>query len=112
MSELNNARMQTLGAYIPIYDIEAVDIKKGIYRGKRVIEPEQREQDWPWYYFHRNYYPDINDFDKIYPEYELSEALFDVKVTLVPKEKLLFRFQPSSVIAIPPPKPIPFRRRQ
>jgi len=50
MSELNNARIQTLGAYIAIYDIECVDTKQQIYRGKRVVEPEQRDQVWPWYY--------------------------------------------------------------
>ena len=112
MSELNNARIQTLGAYVAIYNIECVDTKQQIYRGKRLVEPEQREQAWPWLYYSGAYYPEINDFDKIYKPIELSEELFGVKVTLIPKEKLLFRYQPHSLIAIPAPKPIPLRRRQ
>jgi len=104
MSKLNNARIQTLGAYIAIYDIECVDTKQQIYRGKRVVEPEQRDQVWPWYYFHRNYLPEINDFDKIYKEVKLPKEMFDVEVVLIPKEKLLFGFMPHSLIQLPPPK--------
>ena len=111
MTELNNARIQTLGAYVAIYNIECVDTKQQIYRGKRIVEREQRDEDWPWYYFSRAYYPDINDFDKIYKEIELPEDMFDTKVTLIPKEKLLFGFEPHSLIMKPRPKPM-LRRRQ
>ncbi len=107
---LNNARLKTFGGYVPIYDIEAVDIEKGIYKGKQLVEPEQRNEIMPTVVFHRNYFPETNDFDKIYTEIELSDEWIGVPLFLVPKEKLLFGYLPSPKHGIMLPKPKIIRR--
>jgi len=104
-TKLNNARIQTFGAYIPVYDVEEVNRKKGIWRGKRIVEPEMREEEWPFVYFSRLYDPETNDLDKIFPELQWDDPeLLGVPFVLIQKEKLLFRYMPSSLIALPRPK--------
>jgi len=107
----NNARLQTMGAYYPLYDIECVDTKQEIYRGKPYVQPEEREESWPFIYYSGKYHPEINDFDKIYIPIELGEDLTGVKITLIPKEKLIFKYMPHTSILLPAPNSIKMRRR-
>ena len=111
-NRFNNARLQTMGAYVPLYDIELVDDKQQIYRGKPYVQPEQREEVWPFIYYSGAYFPEINDFDKIYTPIELDQELTGVKVTLIPKEKLLFKYMPHTLIQLPAPGRIKMRRPQ
>ena len=50
-------------------------------------------------FFTRNYQPDVNDMDLVYPEIEFkSKAIIGVKFWLIPKEKLLFGYEEPSII--------------
>lgn len=110
--KLNNARLKTFGGYVPVYSIKCVDAKQQIYRGTQLVEPERREEVMPSIVFHRNYYPELNDFDKIYKEIELDESWIGVKLFLVPKEKLLFGYMDSPKFGIMLPKPKKVQRGQ
>ena len=114
MSELNNARMNTLGGYKALYDIEVVDEKQKLWRGTPMPEEHMKRPGMPkppeavFIFFSRDYEiqtgdQKINDWDLLYHEYEITdESLFGVKILLVPKEKLLFGFEPESTIIARP----------
>ena len=98
----NNAQLKTYGGYFPVSHVEVVDEQQHIYKGKKVaIKGDDKVFERDYVFFSRNYQPDINDLDKIYPELSFSNELLGVSFILVPKEKLLFEYSPSSSIAIP-----------
>lgn len=112
--KLNNARIKCFGGYVPVHDIECVDVKQGIYKAKQIVEPEQRQELMPCIVFHRNYQPEINDLDIIFVEITLDDTWLGVPITLIPKEKLLFGYLPSPKhgIMLPGPKTVKMPRRQ
>jgi len=114
MPKLNNARMNTLGGYKALYDIEVVDEKQKLWRGKPMVEEKMKRPGMPappehvWIFFSRDYEiqtgdQKINDWDLLYHEYMIDdETLMGVSFLLVPKEKLLFGFEPESTIIARP----------
>lgn len=98
MSRLNNARFQTFGAFVAVHDIEIVDAKQKIWRGKILIDTSARDKmEMKEVYFSRNYKPDVNELDQIYVEIHFSnESILGVEFWLIPKEKLLFLYQPPT----------------
>jgi hypothetical protein len=94
-NKLNNARIACFGGYVPVYDLECVDTKQEIYKGKQITQPEQRKESSPFLFFSRSYKPDINELDQIFKEISFDDKLLGVPFILVPKEKLLFGYQPS-----------------
>lgn len=106
-TKLNNARLKTFGGYVIIHSIEAVNEELKIWRGVQLVEPERREELSPQIFFSRNYNTDINDLDKIFPEIVWDDCdLIGVPCLFVQKEKLLFGYEPSSIILKPAIKPI------
>ncbi len=102
---LSNARLQTFGGYIPIYDYVCYNAELKIWRGKPLPQPGQREEQMPTLFFSRKYQPDINDMDVVFCEYEFKDkSLVGERFLLVPKEKLLFGYTDSSTIVLPPPR--------
>jgi len=108
---LNASRIFSFGTYKPLYDIQCIDEERKIWKGRPIVEPldkkvpaamvEKMRQSW--IFFHRNY-DDRNDWDKFYREHEIvDESIAGQKVLLVPKEKLLFAYEPppGSGIIIP-----------
>jgi len=99
---LNASRIFSFGTYKPLYDIQCIDEERKIWKGRPIVEPldkkvpaamvEKMRQSW--IFFHRNY-DDRNDWDRFYREHEIvDESIAGQKVLLVPKEKLLFAYEP------------------
>ena len=107
MKELNNARISTFGGYAALYDIECVDAVQKIWKGKQIIDPNMRQELYPWIFFSRQYNPEVNELDQIYKELEIkSESIVGKPFWLVPKEKLLFGYlpEPKEGILLPTPR--------
>lgn len=100
MSKRNNADAKFINCYA-FMEYEEVDADQEIWRGKPV---DTAGIEHKWVYFSRKYSPD-NDMDKMLHEYEiLDESIFGVVVLLVPREKLLFMYNPPTAIVIVPHK--------
>ncbi len=113
MDKLNNAVIAPFGAYLPVYNIEAVDAKKGIWKGLIVPHAARgmaaKDED-KIVFFTRNYLPEVNDMDLVYPEIEFkSKDIMGVKFWLIPKEKLLFGYEEPTTIARVAPGSIKFQ---
>jgi len=101
MSKLNNARIACFGK-IAVYDYECVDEKQQIWKGQVVIDANSRFEGKTELFFSRRYSQD-NDLDKMIEEYEITdEDLIGAKFLLVPREKILFIYNASTTIVIPP----------
>lgn len=109
--KLNNARVMLLGGYAILRDLEVVDKDKKVWKGKtlppnNMVPPKgiplstDTEMNVTMF-FSRDYQPDLNDIDKICPEITITNLeVLGIEFTMVPKHKLLFSYQPSSIIAI------------
>jgi len=114
--ELSQARFSSLGSYKALYDYERVDaVYEGapmeVWRGRVMIEPQmdnvpgmKKKVDTGWIFFTREY-DDRNDWDRLYHEIEFNEELFGIPFILVPKEKLLFAYDPPPKEGIILPSP-------
>lgn len=99
MSEQNNARMRCIGGYLPVKDIEIVDAEQKIWKGVPMMQYGMRDEPAPFVFFSREYLPEVNELDKVFKEIEIkSEAIMGCKFWLIPKEKLLFAYEPGSAI--------------
>lgn len=102
--ELNAARIHQFGTYRLFYDVRVVDEEQKIWKGRPVPEadhakiPQARDMEKSWVLFTRVYKPvgaDANEWDRVYPEYEIKDAkLFGQRILIVPKEKILFAYNP------------------
>jgi hypothetical protein len=96
------ARIKCFGNHVPVENIEVVDIKQMIWKGERIIEPGTPQDTMKIVYFSRRY--EDNDIDKLFREYTLTnETIMGRKFSLIPKEKLLFGYDPPSDTIIKPP---------
>lgn len=99
-----NARIQCFGAYIPMRDIKCIDKKQHIWRGKRVAEVLKPEGEISIVYFSHEGPPD-NDFDKVTPPLHFTDiSILGFPFWLIPKHRLLFGYDPPSIIAKAAPK--------
>ena len=102
MQPKNNARIHTVTTYFPVADIFCVDKKQKVWKGERVIEPGTPEDVYTVIYFSRKYDPDVNDWDKMNPEYHITEKdIIGFEFWLIPKEKMLFGYDPPGRIIKP-----------
>jgi len=107
--KLNDARVYSFGNYKPLYDLKCV--KGDVWRGRPVIEPQmtklpgfnQKAFEATWIFFVRRY-DDKNDWDRLYHEIELGPEWIGQPFILVPKDKLLFAYEPAPEggIILPP----------
>jgi len=101
--KLHNARIKTFGSYVPVKDVEPVDCKEGVWKGNRIVEPGTPEDVMLVVYFSRAYSRD-NEIDKMVQEYHITdESIMGYEFWLIPKEKLLFGYDPPSPIIEKPP---------
>ena len=101
---MNNARIQCFGGYIPIRDIEVIDSKQQIWKGTRIVEPNTLQDVYKTVFFSRLYQPDTCEFDKLYTEKHFtSNDILDCEFWLIPKEKLLFGYDPPTAGILKPP---------
>jgi len=100
----DNNRIHCFGRYVPLYDVECVDEKQQIWRGKRIVEINTPENAMLTIYFSRFYDRKNNDMDRVCQEYEIhDDKLMGEKFVLVPKEKILFGIDEGSAIIKRPP---------
>ena len=106
--KLNNARLQSFGGYFAIYDVQLVDEKQNIYKGRPVMGPISKttlpsniiEADWVFFI---DEYDDRNDWDRLYHQLSFDDNLLGQPFVLVPKEKLLFKYSPPTEGIVLPP---------
>lgn len=108
--KLNAARFYSIGSYRGFYDIKCVDEKKQIWKGRPIIEPSMQKSPIAaklvssWVFFTREY-DDRNDWDRLYHEHWFEdESILGQKFLLVPKEKILFAYEPppTGILIIEP----------
>ncbi len=109
MEPTNNSRIKCMSIYAPIYDYFVHDKKQGIWRGKRVVEPNTPVDVFTEIYFVRANNPlEPNEI----PEYEFkNKDLIGFPFLLIPKGNILFGYDaPSTILkpAIQLRKPSPF----
>ena len=100
--ELNNARIYILANYRLIYDYHPVDEARGVWKGRIVIDatqskmPGAKQAESSWVFFSRHY-DDNFEWDQAYPEIEMcNKDIIGQQFLLVPKEKLLFAYDPPT----------------
>jgi hypothetical protein len=102
------ARIQCFNGLVPIKDWKVFNKAKGIYVGERIEQPGavpvrgQQGQDFlKTVYFSRVYNP-ANEIDRMLCEYEITEAtVLGFPFLLIPKEKVLFLYDPPTFILKP-----------
>jgi hypothetical protein len=115
--KLNNARMYTTGSYRGVYDVKCVDEERKIWKGRPIVDariaemPQMKGQvDTGWVFFSREY-DDRNDWDRLYHEIEFEdESILGQKFLLIPKEKMLFGYDPPTEGIILPHPAVRIRR--
>jgi len=101
MQPKNNARIKCVSIYAPIHNVVCVDEDQNIWKGERVIEEGTPIDFASIIYFSRSYYPDDYLNDKVFTEVEFGPELLGFPFVLVPKEKILFSYDPPSIISRP-----------
>jgi hypothetical protein len=112
---LNDARIKCFGSGVPVFDVECVDAVQSIWRGTRILEPGTPQDAYLTVYFSRAYNYDKSDLDRMLYEYHFDDpSLLGVPFLVVPKEKVIFGFDPPSETILKPPvklqAPGPFSR--
>ena len=106
MEPSNDARLRASSLYAPICNytkVKTKDKKRNIWKGCRVIEPGSPKDQVLIIYFSREYHP--NDYlnDKILTEIEFNgEEIIGFPFMLIPKEKILFSYDPPSALIVKP----------
>lgn len=94
----DNAVLKCLSQYVPVVEPELVDAKQKIWKATRVLEPGTPDNAADTVYFTRRTVPQ-SDFDMMWPEVEIKDdRIIGVKFLLVPKDKMLFTYDPPSRI--------------
>lgn len=105
LSEMeNNARIKCT-AWVPVKNVEVVDVKQRIFVGERVIELATMPNDLTTIYFYRVGNDDeLGELDRLYPEFHFkSSKILGFEFWLVPKQRMLFLYDPptSNIIKAP-----------
>lgn len=109
--KLNNARVIMLGHYLAVYNIECIDKQQKIWRGEPVPDLAQRAAGEKFMFFSRKYDKENNDMDKILPELHFTDTnILGVEFYLIPKDKILFGYEPPPKMGILIPKVVPIRQ--
>lgn len=113
---MSDARMMCFSDYTPIRDIEIVNTKHQVWKGKRVIEPGTDPNAMTILYFRRLKAVDPNkltELELLWPEIHIHDAtIMGYEFWLIPKIKMLFGYDPPSSSILKAPlsrkKPGPF----
>ena len=100
-SKLNSADARFTNHFAFI-EIEVVDEKIGLWKGKPIM-PSGPEEAFKFGFFSRKYDRKNSDIDRMLEEFWVEdESILGVKFLLVPREKVLFAYNPpSSIIKVP-----------
>lgn len=114
IDQLSNARIVPLRGQMPVCDIECVDDAQGIWKGTCIPTQGMPDDMNKTVFFSRKYDRENNDFDRIVNELEITDtSILGIRFWLIPKEKMLFGYEPASTILKAPIQPVtPFRRPQ
>ena len=108
--KLNNAFIKSTGSYFILYDIQEIDYDRKVYKGRPVPLMAGGGNPGPlpdnaveveWIFFSREY-DDRNDWDRLYHEIIFEdEELIGAPFSVVPKEKILFKYNSPTTIILP-----------
>ena len=102
MQPSNNARLKCFGSYVPLTNVVCVDTEQNIWKGERVVELGTSPDAMTTLYFSRDYNPEENEFDRMISEKIFPDAsIIGFDFVLVPKDKMLFGYDPPSTIIKP-----------
>ena len=117
---VSDARLKCFSDYTPIRDIEIVDTKQGIWKGKRVVEPGTNPDVMTVIYFRRTKGvgpitkpTEPTELELMWPELHIKDcSIMGYEFYLIPKIKMIFGYDPASSIIVKAPmsmkKPGPF----
>lgn len=118
---ISDARMKCFSDYTPVKDIEIVNTKHQVWKGKRVIEEGTPEGIMTVIYFRRrdkgdpqrSNVPKLTELETLWPEIHIHDAtIMGYEFWLIPKIKMLFGYDPPSSTILKAPmsrkKPGPF----
>ena len=112
VQEQNNATITMMGNYLPIKDLECMDEEQEIWRGVPMPHSGMQAKLSTYVFFSRRYEPDVNDWDTVYKEIEFTDTtIAGVVWYLIPKDKILFGYEPPTTQGIIKPDIIPFNSR-
>jgi hypothetical protein len=99
----NDADVSVQAEYIALYNVRPFDEEQNLYQGQ--VLPQMQKQlknctDRMIVIFQRNYDPDKNDIDKVYPEIKFDRRLTNVDFNLVPFNKVRLFYTPESFIKV------------
>ena len=100
----NNSRLILVNPLVPVCDYVEYDKSQNIWRGRLMQDTDiALKMDFDEVFFCREYNKE-NEFDKILQEFffKADDDVAGIPFILVPKQKILFAFKPSSTIAMPP----------
>jgi hypothetical protein len=101
---LNDARIKCFGGYLPIARYRCFDEQRSIWVGDRIVEPGTPADALEIIYFSRKYEPEKSQIDALMCEYEITdETIVGLPFLLVPKEKVLFGYDPAPKLIKRPP---------
>ncbi len=110
VQEQNNARIMMMGNYLPIKELECMDEEQDIWKGVPISHSGMKAKPSAYVFFSRRYEPDVNDWDTVYKEIEFTDTtILGVVWYLIPKDKILFSYEPASDIL--KPNVVPFNPR-
>ncbi len=100
VSEPNNADVRFIN-HFAFYDIKVVDEEEGIWKGIPIL-PVAKDDEHGLGFFSRRYNREDSDIDRMIEEYYIRDkSILGVEFLLVPREKLLFAYNPPSFIMKP-----------
>ncbi len=111
-TDLTNAKLGSFNHHIPVMNIKEVPDSPGIFRADpippaNIIPPPgmtlniEKASDLE-VFFTRDYDIENNELDQAFHEYEVGDLeILGVSFTMIPKHKLLFSYEKSSIIAKP-----------
>lgn len=108
MEANNNSRIKCFGSYVPVTNITCIDEKQNIWKGDRVIEVATSPEAMLVIFFTR----EPSEIDNLIKEKTIyDDSVLGFPFTLIPKEKILFGYDPPSMIIKPKAttKQSPFR---
>ncbi len=102
---MSDARLKCFSDYTPVRDVEVVDAKQRIFKGKRVIEEGTPDNVMTVIYFRRSDKRDpqrtsthpMTEIETMWPELHFHDhTILGYEFYLIPKVKMLFGYDPPS----------------
>ncbi len=97
---VNNARLRSMNRTVIVTNIREYDKHERIWIGDILKDTEHSQSLGKTVFFSRKYEPDKNEMDIILKEYHFTADpdVLDEEFWIIPSEKIIFLYEPSSLI--------------